>query len=403
MSVAVALRLPFLYRAWLLLMLRCLTGHRSLFNRSVSLIAHCRQSPALPLHPCASATRALRSRLATSPPPLARCARGVASGSAKPTNGISSLLTTAPVSLPFHAAVPPPPSYIGSLLSWTASAAILAVGMAIEAPLLITWRLLRLLARLTASALPPLASLLSSSALLLLSLSYHCRIRYCYALLRCHGVSLSVINHNLHELSLHSQPYLFVQCNQHSLLEPVLFHASSYLHWRQRRRSKGSSSSNSSSPFLLSTPHFFINVEYGAWPLLGWVQGLTAVWVVRTWKPQARAALDRLIRRLRPVSPSLTPDSFYISPEGRRSPTGRIGEYKSGAAVAAIAAGAALVPVVMRGAYQSLPYGEWRVRPGHVTVVYDRVIDTAGLCYADRWTVTQQLRRCYERQLHQLL
>ena len=284
---------------------------------------------------------------------------------------------------------PPPPSFLGALLSWTTASAVLVTGFVLELPLLFTWRLLH---TLTNHSPPVLSFLFARPALVLLTVAYHLRIRYCYLLLSCFGVRLTVINRNAEPFLVHTRPYLFVQCNQTSLLEPVCFQAASYAALRARL----SAGARWQSPFTLSTPHFFVNWQYGSWPLLGWVQGLTATWVVRTWPSQARGALDRMIRRMRPASPSVPPDSFYISPEGYRSTDGVLGAYKTGAAVAAIGAGAIVVPVVMKGAQQAMGWGEWRVREVGITVVYAETIDPQGMGYDDRGRLTAAIRERYE-------
>ena len=308
--------------------------------------------------------------------------------------------------------VPPPPPVLTSLARWTVASSILALGTLLELPLLVAWRVLHTVSAWRTQAAP---SLLRRVKHRLLSLSYHCRIRYCHHALRALHVTVRVVNRNPQPFALHRRPHLFVQCNQHSLLEPLCFHAASYLEY-SAVRARGEVCC---ALCLLSTPHFFINVEYGLWPLLGWVQGGTAVWVVRQYKQQARNALDRCIQRMNPRAqlvatkhpsadasssslalPALQPDSFYISPEGgRSSDASRLQPYRTGAAVAAISAAAVVVPVIMRGVRQCMPKGEWRVRAGVCEVLYDEAIDTTGLSLEDKQRLTAEIRGRYERLL----
>ena len=307
--------------------------------------------------------------------------------------------------------VQPPPSIPTALFRWTVASSILALGTCIELPLLITWRILHTLSQRSSDSA---ASLLERVNHRILSLSYHCRIRYCHHALRALRVTVRVVNHNKQPFALDRRPHLFVQCNQHSLLEPLCFHAASYIEYTARKQ-RGQSCDVLC---LLSTPHFFINVEYGLWPLLGWVQGFTAVWVVRQYKQQARQALDRMIHRMRPhahlvsanqlsagqpaatpPSSALRPDSFYVSPEGGRSSDPLLQPYRTGAAIAAISASAVIVPVIMCGVRQCMPKGAWRVRGGVCEVLYDEVIETSGMRYEHRQLLTTKFQSRYEQRL----
>ncbi|HYO51922.1 lysophospholipid acyltransferase family protein [Archangium sp.] len=183
---------------------------------------------------------------------------------------------------------------------------------------------------------------------------------------RVFGVHVEVKDHN--EGRYGAPPYLFLQLNQTSLSETFITPAAL------------------PRPFLL-----FMNIEYAALPFAGWVplsQG--SVVVVRQWSAQARRAVDRAASALR------RGESFYMSIEGRRSPDGRLGPYKKGAAVLAIQSGATLVPMVFRGTREVLPPGEWRVRPGKVTVELLPAIETTGLRYEDRDTLVERLRAVAE-------
>ena len=325
--------------------------------------------------------------------------------------------------LGYNDPVPPPPSIPTALFRWTIASSILVVGTCLELPLLITWRILHNVG----PTLPPLLRRFNRSVL---SLSYHCRIRYCYYVLRALHVHLHIVNHNSKPLNLAQRPHLFIQCNQHSLLEPLCLHAASYIQYQllhsQQQQQQQQQKQRIDVLSLLSTPYFFINVEYGLWPLLGWVQGLTAVWVVRQNKWQARRALDRMIHRMNPyaqlvsanhpavlasepcsATPSAAvdsataaavwPESFYVSPEGGRSSSVLLQSYRTGAAIAAISASAVMVPVIMRGVRQAMPKSEWRVRGGVCEVLFDEVIETKGLQYEDRQSLTNEIRTRYER------
>lgn len=84
--------------------------------------------------------------------------------------------------------------------------------------------------------------------------------------------------------------------------------------------------------------------------------------------------------------------SLLIFPEGGRSHDGVLRPFKEGGAYIAIRAGVPLVPVVLIGTREVLPYGSGVVLPGEVTLRILRPIETGSLTLKDRTTATGQLR-----------
>jgi 1-acyl-sn-glycerol-3-phosphate acyltransferase len=137
-----------------------------------------------------------------------------------------------------------------------------------------------------------------------------------------------------------------------------------------------------------------VNVEFAALPWLGWAtvaQG--AVPIVRQRPDQAKAALQRVVQRLK------AGESFGISIEGQRSKDGRLSPYKKGPVVLAIEAQCDIVPYLSHGEYALWPRGQWKVRPGRVDCVLYEPISTRGLGYGDRDRLVEQLRALAEREL----
>ena len=88
-----------------------------------------------------------------------------------------------------------------------------------------------------------------------------------------------------------------------------------------------------------------------------------------------------------------------LSIEGRRSSNGALGPYKKGPAILAIAAQARIVPILIEGAAPCLPFGEWRVRPGRITVTLLPAVETSGLTLGDRGNLVARLRALAESRL----
>jgi 1-acyl-sn-glycerol-3-phosphate acyltransferase len=85
--------------------------------------------------------------------------------------------------------------------------------------------------------------------------------------------------------------------------------------------------------------------------------------------------------------------SVLLFPEGGRSRTGEMREFKEGAAYIAIKAGVPIVPVGIVGTRAVLPMGSNYVRAGHVILRIGDPIPTADVKLKDREQLTQTLVR----------
>jgi 1-acyl-sn-glycerol-3-phosphate acyltransferase len=100
--------------------------------------------------------------------------------------------------------------------------------------------------------------------------------------------------------------------------------------------------------------------------------------VDRSDREQARRAIDRAAESLR------SGDCFLMFPEGTRSRTGELGEFKKGAFVAALEAGSRIVPVALTGTRELMPKGRLAIRRGTVRVRVLDPVDAGRYSYADR-------------------
>jgi 1-acyl-sn-glycerol-3-phosphate acyltransferase len=83
--------------------------------------------------------------------------------------------------------------------------------------------------------------------------------------------------------------------------------------------------------------------------------------------------------------------SLLIFPEGGRSHDGVTRPFKEGGAYIAIRAGVPVVPLVLIGTREVLPYGAGVVMPGKVTLRILKPIETSQLTLKDRGRLTDQL------------
>jgi len=100
--------------------------------------------------------------------------------------------------------------------------------------------------------------------------------------------------------------------------------------------------------------------------------------VDRGERADARRAVARAVASLRSGS------CFVIFPEGTRSRTGALGNFKKGGFVVAIEAGSRIVPVAIKGARALMPRGRFAVRPGQVSVRVLDPVDASAYSYEDR-------------------
>lgn len=91
--------------------------------------------------------------------------------------------------------------------------------------------------------------------------------------------------------------------------------------------------------------------------------------------------------------------SLLIFPEGGRSHDGALQPFKEGGVYIAIRAGVPVVPTVIIGSREILPYGGGIPTPGVVRLRILPPIETRGLSLRDRGALTQRLRETILREL----
>jgi 1-acyl-sn-glycerol-3-phosphate acyltransferase len=128
-------------------------------------------------------------------------------------------------------------------------------------------------------------------------------------------------------------------------------------------------------PFL-----FLVNIRFVKMPFLG--THLRRAGHISIDSNDTRAslrALNEAAKRMRDRNLSM-----LVFPEGSRSKTGALAEFKEGAAVIAIKAGVPVLPFILRGTREVLPVGSACVRKGNVDLLLGAPISTEGLTLKDR-------------------
>ena len=134
--------------------------------------------------------------------------------------------------------------------------------------------------------------------------------------------------------------------------------------------------------------------EVFAAPFFGSVLRMAGfVEVDRASREQARRAMTRTADSLRAGA------CFLVFPEGTRSRTGELGEFKKGAFVAAIESGSRILPVALEGTRELMPRGGMVIRPGTVRVRVLDPVDTGSYSYGDRDRLASEVRSRIEAAL----
>jgi 1-acyl-sn-glycerol-3-phosphate acyltransferase len=91
--------------------------------------------------------------------------------------------------------------------------------------------------------------------------------------------------------------------------------------------------------------------------------------------------------------------SVVIFPEGTRSMDGTLKPFKKGGFIMAIEAGAAIVPVALRGTFDIMPKRRLLIRPRDVTLLIGAPIATAGDSLHTKEALMDAVRNALQRQL----
>jgi 1-acyl-sn-glycerol-3-phosphate acyltransferase len=91
--------------------------------------------------------------------------------------------------------------------------------------------------------------------------------------------------------------------------------------------------------------------------------------------------------------------SLLIFPEGGRSHDGKLRAFKEGGAYIAIRAGAPVVPLVLIGTREVLPYGGGVPMPGMVTLRSLKPIETSQFNLKERGALTSRLQELIQQEL----
>jgi 1-acyl-sn-glycerol-3-phosphate acyltransferase len=138
---------------------------------------------------------------------------------------------------------------------------------------------------------------------------------------------------------------------------------------------------------------FRILAKKELWPIafIGWYLDRSGQIPIDTRNPHATmSSLGAAVKALRSGMP------LFVFPEGKRTLTGELQEFLSGAAYLAIRAQAPLVPIALSGVYDLLPIHTRHLYSGEVTLAAGEPIETKGMTLRQVDELTTRLRDAIE-------
>lgn len=110
-------------------------------------------------------------------------------------------------------------------------------------------------------------------------------------------------------------------------------------------------------------------------PFVGWYLRRTGHMPIDLREASVQANARQLLRAVGLIRQGR---SLIVFPEGGRTATGEMGEFKVGIFLAASRAGIPVVPVAIAGSARVLPHSSWAIRPGTVTLFFSPPMEAAG-------------------------
>jgi 1-acyl-sn-glycerol-3-phosphate acyltransferase len=129
-------------------------------------------------------------------------------------------------------------------------------------------------------------------------------------------------------------------------------------------------------------------------PFIGWFLNRSGQMPINTENPSAtRSSLGEAVKVLRGGMP------LFVFPEGRRTLSGDLNPFLSGAAYLAIRAQVPLVPIALTGVYDLLPMHTHHFYPSRLTLRAGKPIETHGLSIRQTAELNDRLRAAIEELL----
>lgn len=139
---------------------------------------------------------------------------------------------------------------------------------------------------------------------------------------------------------------------------------------------------------------FIAKIELLKLPLIRtWMTHLKCVFMDRSDIRQSLKAINQAADHLKEGY------SMVIFPEGTRSKSETLGEFKPGSLKLALKAGVPIVPIAIRGSYKIMEQNGFIIKPAHVEITIFKAIPTAGLTKEQAAELPDRVREIIEQGL----
>lgn len=128
------------------------------------------------------------------------------------------------------------------------------------------------------------------------------------------------------------------------------------------------------------------------WPIYGWVIRRIGQFPIN--RKSGRKAMETL-KKAGELIRNRKEYSIMILPEGTRTLTGKLGNFKKGGFLLALEAGLDILPLIQRGNFQFKRKGHWLLRPGKVDITIEKPIPTSGYTKENITELMQKTRDLY--------
>ena len=137
---------------------------------------------------------------------------------------------------------------------------------------------------------------------------------------------------------------------------------------------------------------FIAKKEMESWPIIGtWMKYIHCLFLDRS---DARKAVETMRAAVEQIK---TGASVMIFPEGTRSETGEIGEFKKGSFKLALDSGVKILPVAIKGTYDVWKKGEKKIRKTSIITLYvDVPIDLKTLEKEEQKNIHDRVKQVVE-------
>ena len=141
---------------------------------------------------------------------------------------------------------------------------------------------------------------------------------------------------------------------------------------------------------------FMAKIELAKIPVIkSWMDNIHCVFMDRSDMKQSVKAIMNGIPNLK------NGYSMVIFPEGTRSKSDRMGEFKAGSFKLATKPQIPIVPVTLNGSYKVLEENHYRITPAEVIVTIHPLIETKGLTKEEQLTLPEKVKAMIQKDLPQ--